>query len=291
MSAATDTRLSALDGVLDQARSQVRMDPGLLGRVLNAVQGGPSADDVQRLGPDLFAVVDLLDSSAALRRALTDPGATPDRRRALVHSLLDGKMSGPAVNVVAAAVGQRWSSGRTFAAALERQGVRATLMGADDDGTLEDTEDELFRFARLVEANPDLRNTLADRGVGLTARQGLVAELLAGRATDTTVALARRAVAARERTFGNTIEGFVTLAAAQKNRVVATVRVAQPLSGEQRERLRASLTQQVGREVAIQELIDPAVLGGVRVELGSEVFEGTVAARLEAARRLFGDQH
>jgi len=80
----------------------------------------------------------------------------------------------------------------------------------------------------------------------------------------------------------------VTLAAAQKNRVVATVRVARPLSSDQRNRLRDALRNKVGREVAIQEVIDPDILGGVRVELGDEVFEGTVSDRLESARRLFG---
>jgi F-type H+-transporting ATPase subunit delta len=95
-------------------------------------------------------------------------------------------------------------------------------------------------------------------------------------------------VAARERTFGHSIEGYVTLAAAQKNRALATVRVAKPLSSDQRNRLRAALSKQIGREVAIQEIIDPEVLGGVRVEIGDEVFEGTVSDRLEGARRLFG---
>jgi F-type H+-transporting ATPase subunit delta len=100
--------------------------------------------------------------------------------------------------------------------------------------------------------------------------------------------LAKRAVLARERTFGQTIEGYITLAAAQKNRAVATVRVAKPLSSDQRNRLQAGLSQKIGREVTIQEVIDPDILGGVRVELGDEVFEGTVADRLESARRLFG---
>ncbi len=100
--------------------------------------------------------------------------------------------------------------------------------------------------------------------------------------------LARRAVRARERTFAHTIEGFVTLAADQKNRVVATVRVARPLSSEQRDRLQAALSKQVGRSIVIQEIVDPTVLGGIRVELGDEVIEGTVADRLEQARRLFG---
>ena len=165
--------------------------------------------------------------------------------------------------------------------------MRGQLIVADRNGDLENSEDELFRFARLVESSPELRNTLADRSIDLKRRQDLLGDLLSGRATSATNLLAQRAVAARERTFGHTIEGYVTLAAAQKNRVVATVRVATPLSVDQRGRLQTSLSRQIGREVVIQEVIDPGILGGVRVELGGEVFEGTVAGRLEEARRLF----
>jgi F-type H+-transporting ATPase subunit delta len=261
---ATDARMSSLDRILDD--SQVS----------------------DTFASDMFAVVDALDSSATLRRAVTDPGTPEGARRALVHGLLDGKVDRAVAGFVAEAATLRWAGGRTFAAALERQAVRAVLILADRRGELENAEDQLFRFARFVESNPDLRNVLADRSIDRSRRQELVGELRRDRATDTTIVLATRAVAARERTFANTIEGYVTLAAAQKNRVVATVRVARSLSSDQRERLRAALTKQVGREVAIQEVIDPDILGGVRVELGDEVFEGTVADRLEAARRLFG---
>jgi F-type H+-transporting ATPase subunit delta len=264
MTAATETRLSAIDRMLDD--SQVG----------------------DTFPTDMFAVVDALGSSATLRRAVTDPGTPEGARRALVHGLFDGKVDKAVADLVAEAATLRWAGGRTFAAALERQAVRAQLITADKGAELEDAEDQLFRFARLVESNPDLRNVLSDRSIELSRRQELVEGLLRGRATDTTIVLAKRAVAARERTFGHTIEGYVTLAAAQKNRVVATVRVAKPLSSSQRERLRIALRNKVGREVAIQEVIDPDILGGVRVELGDEIFEGTVSDRLESARRLFG---
>lgn len=263
MTLPTDARLSSLDRMLDD--SQVG----------------------DTFATDMFAVVDALEASPTLRRAVTDPGTPEGARRALVHGLLDGKVDTAVTDLVAEAATLRWAGGRTFAAALERQGVRAQLIVADTQGELEDTEDQLFRFARLVESSPDLRNVLANRSVDRSERQELVGELLRGRATESTTKLARRAVAARERTFGHTIEGYVTLAAAQKNRVVATVRVAKPLSSDQRDRLRAALMKQIGREVAIQEVMDPDILGGVRVELGDEVFEGTVADRLEEARRLF----
>ena len=263
MTVATDARLSSLD------------------RMLNDSQVGDS------FATDMFAVVDALEASPTLRRAVTDPGTPESARRALVHGLLDGKVDKAVVDLVAEAATLRWAGGRTFAAALERQAVRGQLVAADRRGELEDAEDQLFRFARFVESDPDLRNVLADRAIDRSRRQELVGELLRGRATDSTIVLAKRAVAARERTFAQTIEGYVTLAAAQKNRVVATVRVAKPLTEDQRDRLVAALTNQIGRQVTIQEVIDPDILGGVRVELGDEVFEGTVSGRLEAARRLF----
>jgi F-type H+-transporting ATPase subunit delta len=263
MTVATDARVSSLD------------------RMLNDSQVGDS------FATDMFAVVDALEASPTLRRAVTDPGTPESARRALVHGLLDGKVDKAVVDLVGEAGTLRWAGGRTFAAALERQAVRGQLVAADRRGELEDTEDQLFRFGRFVESDPDLRNVLADRAIDRRNRQELVGELLRGRATDSTIVLAKRAVAARERTFAQTIEGYVTLAAAQKNRVVATVRVAKPLTEDQRDRLVRALTNQIGRQVTIQEVIDPDILGGVRVELGDEVFEGTVSGRLEAARRLF----
>jgi F-type H+-transporting ATPase subunit delta len=263
MTSSADDRLGALDSVLD----------------------GVQVDD--SFTADLFAVVDALSGSPTLRRAVTDPGTPEGARQGLVRGLLEGKVSKPVVDVVAEGAAMRWSGGRTFAAALERQAVRSQLIVAEQAGQLDETEDELFRFARLVESNPGLRNALSDRTVSLSARQQLVENLLAGRASPATVALAKRAVLARERTFGHTIEGYVNLAAAQKNRVIATVRVAQLMTEEQRERLRKSLSNQVGRDVVLQEVIEPGLLGGVRVELGNEVIEGTVAGRLNEARRLF----
>lgn len=261
MSAATEARQAELD------------------RVLDSQDAGPALAD------ELFAVVELLGSQVSLRNALSDPTASEPARRELAAAVLGGKVSAGSQAVVEAAAGMRWSSGANLAAALERQAVRSLLRGAQGSGELDRVEEELFRFSRVVDADHGLRGVLEDRSASLPGREQVVTDLLADRASETTVTLARRAVRAAGRTFALTLDSYLTLAAAERSRAIAQVTVARPLTGDQADRLRAALSEQLGREVSLQVSIDPAVVGGVRVKLGDEVIEGTVAGRLEAAQR------
>ncbi|HHV21896.1 MAG TPA: F0F1 ATP synthase subunit delta [Propionibacterium sp.] len=260
-SAAEESRLGALDRVLDEQQP------------------------VSTLAGELFAVVDAIEGQPALRRSLTDPGMPEDQRKALVRQLLKDRISSAAVWVVEQAVGMRWSGGRSLIAALERQGVRAELRAAQQNGQLDNVEDELFRFGRTVAGERGLGEALRDRRSDVSARRDLVTRLLDGKAHEATVVLARRAVAGRSGSYDDTVDSYLALAADLRRRGLATVRVARPLTPEQHERLRAALSRQVGREVAMHVVVDPEVLGGVRVELGDEVIEGTVSGRLDDARR------
>ncbi|MDO5534030.1 MAG: F0F1 ATP synthase subunit delta [Propionibacteriaceae bacterium] len=261
MSAAAESRLRALDAVLDAQPAS------------------------EALADELFAVVEALGSQPTLRRALTDPSTPDEVRSQLTQSLFGSRVGGVTVAVLAEAARARWGTSGAFVAALERQGVRALLRTAQDAGQLDELEDQLFKVERLVDANPALRGTLGDRRSPLQARQDLLGGLIEGKVLPTVVQLARRAVAARKRTFDLTVQDYLKVAAELRERAVATVTVARPLTPEQEGRIKAALSRQVGRDVNVRVVLDPTVIGGVHVALGDEVIEGTVAGRLTDAQR------
>ena len=237
------------------------------------------------LGDELFAIADLLDSSAQLRKALTEPALPLDARRAVLRQLFTGKVSAVAITVLEAGVGQNWRSGLALVAAIDRQGVRAVLLSAEQEGRLDEVEETLFRFGRIVDGDHALRTTLGDRNAPLAAREALVTTLLQGKVPAETVALAKRSVAARNHTFDLTLESYLLISAALRRRSLATVVVAHPLSADQEARLQAALTAQVKRPVNLMVVVDPSLVGGVRVEIGDEIIDGSMAGRFEAARR------
>jgi len=234
---------------------------------------------------DLFAMADVLDSSAQLRRALTEPSLPVEDRRTVARRLFEGKVSEPAIAVLEAAVGQNWRSGAALVHAIDRQGVRAVLLTAEQAGTLDQVEETLFRFGRIVDADHRLRTTLGDRNAPLATREAIVTRLLAKKVPDQTVALARRAVAAHNHTFDLTLESYLRISSALRRRSLATVHVAHPISADQEARLKAALTAQAGRPVNLMVVVDPSLVGGVRVEIGDEIIDGSMAGRFDAARR------
>lgn len=237
------------------------------------------------LSSELFAVVDTLDSSSALGRALSDPAASPEAKAGLVGRLFGSRVSPAAEHVVTMAAQQHWSTPGELTDAIERQGVRAELRLAQAAGGLTDVNEELFRFHRIVDGDPGLHDAVENRNVPLEFREQLVDQLLAGKVGPATVRLAKRALRARERSVALTLESYGELGAELANRTIATITAAKPLDADQAARLQAALTRLAGRAVEMQVAVDPEVLGGVRVQIGDQIIEGTVAGRLEDARR------
>jgi F-type H+-transporting ATPase subunit delta len=254
----------------------------IIRRVDAAIEGGA---DAARLGEELFAVASVLDGSPALRRAVTDPSASAEARSALLTNLLSGKVSDKAEEIVAAAAAHRWSASRHLADTLEQAGVAAVADAAERARQGDELEDELFRFGRLVAIERGLREALSDRTVAADRRQAFVRELVEGKASPAGVTLIAQAVAGRHRSVEAGLDDFGRLVAERRQRFVATVHTAAALTDTERGRLAAALERQYGRPVHLNVVVDPNVLGGVRVELSEDVIDGTVANKLDDARR------
>jgi F-type H+-transporting ATPase subunit delta len=242
--------------------------------------------DLPALADDLFAVTAVLDEQGPLRRALTDPSRSGDDRASLVRGVFGDKVGTSALDVLAWAVRARWSSSRDLSNAVELLAVDSLMASAEKAGRLETVEDELFRVGRIVAGTPDLRTALSDQSAPVTSRAALIEGLLEGKVSDETRRLVLQAVTApRGRTFDSIMSEYVRVAAQRRDQLVATVTATVPLTEEQRGRLRTALSRIYGHEIHLNVDVDTSLIGGVRVAIGDEVIDGSVAAKLDDARR------
>lgn len=246
--------------------------------------------DATKLADELTSVTALLDREVSLRRVLTDPAQSGEAKAELAQRLLSGQVGGETVDLVSGMVRSRWSRSRDLVDAAEELANIADLTAVQKAGALDDVEDELFRFGRIVSSSPELRSALTDKAAKATAKGELLRSLLGGKAHATTERLVVRLVTQpRGRSLEAGLESLSKLAAARRNRMVAVVTSAVPLSDQQKQRLGAVLAKLYGRAMHLNLDVDPTVLGGITVQVGDEVINGSIAERLdEATRRLAG---
>lgn len=242
--------------------------------------------ELELLGQELFAVTRVLVDQPPLRRLLADPATAEQARTGLVERLFGGKVARPTLEAVAAAVGARWSRPVDLVDALESLARNAVLGSAEKAGRLDDVEDELFRFGRILDREPELARLLADTSTPADGRIGLLDGLVGDKVSGVTATLLRESVRTpRGQHLDVVAEELAELAAARRQRTVARVTTPVRLAPEQEDRLRDTLTRIYGRPMSLQVELDEALLGGLVVRVGGEVIDGSVAGRLEAARR------
>ncbi|MFZ4721384.1 MAG: ATP synthase F1 subunit delta, partial [Ilumatobacteraceae bacterium] len=160
--------------------------------------------------------------------------------------------------------------------------ARALFEIARAEGTLDEVEDELFRFARSYESSDALRNALTDEQIPAAKRQAIVEDLLGGKATPTTTQLVSMVVGSgRGRDLPAIIDKLVARASSAKNLEVAEVRTAVALTADQQDRLRAALVNATGKQVNLKVVVDPSVIGGVVATVGDTVIDGSVRTRID----------
>ena len=248
----------------------------------------PDAAGMESVAEGLFSVVRLLDREGNLRRTLGDPALGNEAKTQLVDGLLGSQVEPLPLGLLKDVVALRWSSPRDLVDAVEVLAVTAVFLRAEADGTLDAVEDELFRFARTLSREPELRAVLTDRGLDVERKQALIDGLLDGKVQGGTKRIVQALVInPRGRTLEDGLEDYAGLAADVRSRTLATVTSAVVLDDDQRSRLASTLSAQLGREVQLQVEVDPKVVGGLVVRVGDEVIDGSTRRRLADARRSF----
>lgn len=230
----------------------------------------------------LFGVVDTLAASKPLASALIERGTTPEAKRSLVERVFGSRVGGGAARVLGAIVSQKWDSPRELLLVTQEAAIRAL---AQATGNHERIGDELDAFLDTVLANGDLELALGTRLRAPETKVQLVDRLFGGRLQADTITILHSLFHHSDGRRTRRLVGWAREAIAdQANRQVVTVTAARPLTDIQLSRLRAGLASRFGREVAVNQVIDPSVIGGMRIEFGDVVIDDTASARLHDLR-------
>jgi F-type H+-transporting ATPase subunit delta len=231
---------------------------------------------------ELFTAARALGGSSPLAGALADSAAPAEGRAKVVADVFGKALAPTTVALLTAAAAQRWSSADDLVDAIEELAVRAAARSAGDA----DIEGEIFGFTRTVAANPELELALGSRLGDAAAKRALVRSLLDGRASAATVLIVSSLVEQpRERRVRQLLANAMDLVADERGRRVATVVSAVPLSAAQSERLAAALGKRYGGSVTLNTVVDPSVVGGVRVQIADDVIDASVSSRLADLRQ------
>ncbi len=283
-----------------------------------ALESAAMAGRLGTAASDLAGFARAVTSHARLREVLVDTGVAASLRVAIVSDILQGRAGPESSSLLrfavrhepaaelplsiaelvelaetrAAVAGEvtvaaERSAGRTEVRDRIRGYAERVLQELTADADIDELEDELFRFARVVDAHPELRRVIGDPAAALSGRLAVLDDLLAGRARPATTRLIRYVLrAGHVRDLVGTFEWLVELAALERGRRLAEVRAAVELDPAERERLAVALGRLVDRPVEVRVVIDPSVIGGMLVSIGDLVIDGTVRLRLERLRDL-----
>lgn len=241
-----------------------------------ALADQPGAADLA-LGDELFAAGRVIGGSTQLRSVLSDPSADPAAKAKIIDSIF-GSLSAKTGEFLSGLVHSRWSSPTDLLAGIEELGLRVMALSADDTV---DIAAELFAFGTAVRSDAELELAVGSKLGETQAKVDLVQALLGDKASAQTVAIVRHLVQQpRGRRINALLGGAAAIVADQAGLAIATVTTAAPLAADQLSQLRSRLSESYGRQLKINLVIDPELIGGVRVQIGDDIIDGSVATRL-----------
>ena len=254
--------------------------------VLDGKLKGLSVVECTAVSTELFTVLSALQASGALRRAVTDPARDHEAKSALIKDLFGKNISASVLDLLIQIVALRWSRTTDVVDAIEQLAVEAEATAANIDNSLDQVEEELYGFSKVLVANNDLRQALNSSLDSGDHKAELINSIFSGKYNPSTVRLLAQLVKVlQRRSIELALLAFLDGVNARHNRLRAVVRSRVALTPAQREKLAATLSSQMGQPVHVTVEIDASVIGGVEVRFDDEVIDGTISNRLAEASR------
>jgi ATP synthase F0 subunit b/ATP synthase F1 delta subunit len=272
------------DAVTAKLRSASRQSVTNVVEQLDGLVADLDTNGLTSLADDLASVVKLLRREVRLTRHLGDPSLDSAHKVQLAERLLSGKVSDSALDILRSAVSQRWSSTSDLTRGIQHVARLALLVRAERDDQIEEVEDELFRFSRILDSEPRLITLLSEYTTPVDGRISLLNSVLSRRASKNAADLLRQTI---ELLHGEradeAVRELANLAVSRRGEVVAHVSAAAELNAAQYDRLTELLTRIYGHPVSLQLAVNPALLGGLTIAVGDEVIDGSLASKLASA--------
>ncbi|MEN9679355.1 MAG: hypothetical protein RLZ57_484 [Actinomycetota bacterium] len=250
---------------------------------LDKTISGSTAEVLSKLSQDLFVVVNGLGTSISLRRAVTDPARNEIDKGALFKEIFGNKISQNALELATSLATNRWSKPSDLLVALEQIAIEAEAGAANARGELDKLEDEVFTFTRSLANNQELRNALAGNPDAVKEKVALVNQILASATSGTKALIAQIVNGLYGRSIESALGDLATATAARRNLVIAQVRSAVALTDEQKKKLSAALSKEIGQNIRVNVETDPKILGGVSIRFRDELIDGTIVSRMAEA--------
>ncbi len=296
-SATVDRLLDELDSMAPAAfapevaptdmRSASREAQAAVVERFESVSGSLSTSDLGTLADELVAVGSLLLREPALARHLAEANGEYNAKRQLVARVLGGRVGSTTIDLIETAASVRWSKTVDLVTALENVSRLSLLAKAQREGQADEVAEQLFRFGRIIETQPQLTALLGDFSKPAAERVSLLRSVLDRSSTSinpTAAALLAHTVELlRGERADEAVQDLAELAVSSRGEIVAEVSAAADLSDSQRRRLTEILSRIYHTPVSLQLIVNPELLGGLAVAVGDEVIDGTLSSKLEAA--------
>jgi ATP synthase F0 subunit b/ATP synthase F1 delta subunit len=276
----------AVDVTSSDLRSASRDARAALVARFESVAAPMSGEQLTALSEELTAVVKLLMAEPSLARHLAEATGEAEAKKQMLARLLGGKVGVTTLELLDTVAAVRWSTTPDSIDAVEHVARLALLVRAEREGQADEVAEQLFRFDRVLEGQPELNTLLSDHARAAGDRVSLLRDVLSRAGGTNPVAealLAQTVELTRGERADEAVAELALLAVSHRGEIVADVGAAAELSDAQRTRLTQILTRIYHHPVSVQLNVDPALLGGLSVAVGDEVIDGTLSSRLTAA--------